>query len=343
MHLLLAALSVVAFPAPQEDPTAVLVVALDAYRVVAVGENHGHLEFHRWLLSALEDPRVVTRVDDIAVEWGNALYQDVVDRYVSGEDVPWDSVTMAWRNTVVSPTAVWDAPPYATFFQRVRRINAALDTSEQYRVILADAPIEWRDVETREDAAPFFDRARAMADNVRRLSLSRGRRSLFVAGGLHVSRRSRVRPNRHDVPTSEITPVAWLNHFHPGSVFSIQSLAREREVDAVPIAAPIDGPAAWPTSAPHLADIDAARVSTLRNRDGSVPDVYGRSPLSDVVDAVILWPLDARTFAEPSADVLQIDSYWDELDRRSRIMRGQPMDPTLRGEPRGSNRPNRSN
>lgn len=330
MHLLCGLLALCAPPSPWEDPTTALVTALESHPVVALGENHGHAEFHHWLVSALEDPRVSSLVDDVAVEWGNALYQDVVDRYVAGEDVPWDSVTMAWRNTIVSPNTVWDAPQYEAFFRHVRRINAGLPTSDRYRVLLVDSPIEWRQVHTRADAAPHFDRARAMADVIRRRSLSLGRTSLFVAGGLHVSKRNRVHTNRYGVPTSEITPVAWLQFYHPDAVFSFQSLARDGQLAEFPVEAPTEVATVWSTSAPELREVEAGQLTTLRNRDGSIPNVYGSARLPDVVDAVILWPTRARTFQEPAPDAFLVDWYWTELDRRSHIMRGRPMDPSLR-------------
>lgn len=328
-----------AFPvdaAAQASPTEAVLAAFDDHRIVAVGENHGHVDFHDWIVDLLADPRAVERIDDIAVEWGNALYQDVVDRYVAGGEVPWDSVTMAWRNTIVSPNTVWDAPVYEAFFRAVRRINEGLPPDARYRVLLADSPVDWTSVGTRDDLAPFYDRASSMADVVRRSSLLEGRRALFLAGGLHVSKRPRVRPNRIGVPVSEITPVAWLELRHPGVVYVIASFARDRQLDGLPegvrASATVGvGPRSYPTASALLRPVLASSVTTLRNRDGSTPDVYGSTRLHEIVDAVIVWPAGARTFAEPGPAAFADDWYWDELDRRSRMLFDRPMDLELRG------------
>ncbi len=145
------------------------------------------------LSCVLDTPGAADRIDDIAVEWGNALYQGVVDRYVNGDSVPWDSVTMAWRNTIVSPNTVWDAPVYERFFRQVRRINASLPPASRYRILLADSPVDWAQIDSVPQLQPFFERTESIAGVVRRESLQKGRRCLLLAGGLHVSRIPRVR------------------------------------------------------------------------------------------------------------------------------------------------------
>lgn len=303
--------------------------AFDRAWVVALGENHGHLEFHQLLIRVLEDPRAPEIIDDIAVEWGNALYQKVMDRYIRGADVPWDSVTMAWRNTIVSPNTVWDAPVYERFFREVRRINSGLPTGRQYRVLLADSPVDWASVDSAPQLRPFFDRAVAMAETIRRESLLKARHCLFVAGGLHVSRRPRVHYSSNGVPLGEVTPVAWLELQDPGSTYVIQSMGRALElglkglvVSGPPRLRAADTDPLWATSAND--------ATTLRNRDGSRPDVYGSATLRDVVDAVILWNPHDLTFPEPDPAVYQVDWYWAELNRRSKMLTGKPMDASLR-------------
>ena len=326
---LLGTLSSCQTPEPSSNYDIVL-SALDRYRVVAVGENHGHVEFHNWLLGLLELPAATNKIDDIAVEWGNELYQNQIDRYIDGGEVPWDSVTIAWRNTIVSPNTVWDAAVYAQFFREIRRINSTLGPDKWYRVILTDSPVDWDKVESREDLRPFYDRAAAMAETVRRESLLKGRRSLFVAGALHVARIPRRRVRDDGLSVGEITPVAWIELRNPGSVFVIQSMARAGELGLSELST---------IGAPHVVGlsrdrspgtISANATTTLRDRDGTRSNVYGDAVLADVADAVILWDASDVTLEDADASVYTIDWYWAELDRRSRIVRGQPMDPSLR-------------
>lgn len=325
----------IAFAAPgpssqSADAIEGLLSAFDSAWVVAIGENHGHVELHDLILSLLEDPRTPHVIDDIAVEWGNSLYQSVIDRFIAGDGVPWDSVTMAWRNTVVSPNTVWDAPVYERFFREVRRINQSLPQATRYRVLLTDSPVDWSAVHSVSDLQPFFDRARFMADVIRTKSLGRGRRSLFLAGGLHVAKRPRVRLNQAGVPIGEVTPVAWLELHHPGATFVVQSMGAASRL-RLPELIGQDAPQYVPlTEGKTLSSIAAHRTTTLRNRDGSTPDVYGTATFADIVDAVILWSEADLTFADPDADTYQVDWYWDALNRRSTMLRGRPMNPSLR-------------
>ncbi|MEQ9401528.1 MAG: hypothetical protein RJQ04_20345 [Longimicrobiales bacterium] len=315
----------------RSDPVDAVVAAFaeSGVRLVALGENHGHLEFHDLLLAILADPRAAERIDDVAVEWGNARYQDIVDRWVAGLDAPWDSVQMAWRNSVVSPNTVWDAPVYARFFQRIRDLNAGLPPEHRYRVVLADGGVEWSAVRERDDLSPYLDRARTMAETIRQASLLRGRTTLFVAGGLHVAKRNRVRVDARGLPRAEITPIGWIELHHPGVSRSIQSMARP-EALGVPELEGSGPPSVRSADAPDLASIPANRTTTLRDRDGGRPDIYGTATLADVVDAVIVWDSTRRTFPEPDPSIYADDAWWAELNRRSEVVRGRPMDPAIR-------------
>ena len=58
-----------------------------------------HREF---LTSLIRHPRFAGTVNDIVVEFGNALYQDIADRYVAGEAVGRDQLKQIWENTTVA-------------------------------------------------------------------------------------------------------------------------------------------------------------------------------------------------------------------------------------------------
>ena len=330
LPLLLAALSQVpSLGGTPTSPESEILGAFDSAWVVALGENHGHLEFHDLVLRVLETPGAAEVIDDIAVEWGNALYQDVVDRYASGDDVPWDSVTMVWRNTVVSPNTVWDAPVYERFFREVRRLNADLPPAVKYRIVLADSPVDWAQVDSVAQLSPFFDRARSMADVVRRESLLQGRRCLFLAGGLHVAKAPRVRHSSLGVPIGEVTPVAWLELHNPGATYAIQSLGRAEDLGLTDLVGS-GAPRLVETAGSTIGAIPANSATALRNRDGSRPDVYGTLSLADILDAVLVWDPAELTYPAPYPSVYQTDWYWAELNRRSMMLRNQPMEQSLR-------------
>jgi hypothetical protein len=67
-----------------------IIAAVAAHSIVGLPDPHGSDQAHAFLLSLIRDPRFVRTVDDIVVEFGNAGYQDVADRFVRGEEVEYE-------------------------------------------------------------------------------------------------------------------------------------------------------------------------------------------------------------------------------------------------------------
>ncbi len=315
---------------PMESVRDAVVHALESRWIVAIGENHGHVEFYEQLAELLADVKVQAVVDDIAVEYGNGLYQGVMDRYISGASVPYDSVKLAWRNSIVSPNTVWDSPVYEQFLQRVREVNLSRTDGRQYRVVLADSPVDWDTVTSIDDLRPFFNRSVAMTNSVQREILSRGRRGLLIAGGAHLTRVNMVRKNRNGVPTAEVSVASRLAMRHPGALFVIKSLGNGRAVNHS-LLTDVQPGSLILTSDPRVASVEANKISSMKNFDGSPFDAYGSATLSDLSDALIYWGTrENNHFVDAPASVYQDDDFWTELNRRSNLTGRGDMDPELR-------------
>jgi erythromycin esterase-like protein len=128
------AATTVAMSSAELTPRYAIDAILDAfaeYDVVALGEGpHGNEPGHRFRVSLIRDPRFTARVNDIVVEFGNARYQDVMDRYLAGQDVPRESLCRVWRDTTVAGP-IWDRPIYEEFFAEMRRLNATLPSERR--------------------------------------------------------------------------------------------------------------------------------------------------------------------------------------------------------------------
>jgi hypothetical protein len=162
-----------------------VVAAFRRHRIVAVGEVHGQQEHHDALLTLLLDPRLPGVVDDIVVEFGNALYQPTIDRFVAGPAVEDRDLRLVWRNTTQSPVATWDAPMYEQFYRAVRAANWPLPEAAKLRVLLGDPPLDWSRVRNQDDVASL-DRDGHLASVVRTQVLDRGRRALICYGSNHL-------------------------------------------------------------------------------------------------------------------------------------------------------------
>jgi hypothetical protein len=174
-------------------PTEPITAVLDAFRtrdIVALGEgNHGNEQGHSFRLSLVRHPRFATTVNDIVVEIGNALYQDVMDRFIGGEDVPYATLRKVWQNTT-QPHAGPDRPIYEEFFRAVRAVNASLSKEGHIRVLLGDPPIDWDSPTARQDRDKYINARKSYpAEVVQREVLAKGRRALIIYGDGHLQRR----------------------------------------------------------------------------------------------------------------------------------------------------------
>jgi hypothetical protein len=118
-----------------------ILAAFESHTIMALPDSHGSNQAHAFLLSLIRDPRFVQTVDDIVVEFGNARYQDVADRFLRGEEVRYESLRLVWRNHT-QPSISADFTHYEDFFRAVRAVNAATAGRRTLRVLLGDPPIE---------------------------------------------------------------------------------------------------------------------------------------------------------------------------------------------------------
>jgi len=181
--LLLAALAV------PVDPITALIDAFRTHNIVALGEgSHGNHQAHGFRTAMLRDPRFADAVQDIVVEFGNSRYQELMDRFVNGAEVAYESLRRVWMDTT-QPDAIWDSPIYEEFFRAVRAVNAALPREKRLRVLLGDPSIDWDAVKTREDLDRFATRRdEHAAEVIGGETLARGRRALVIYGDQHFTR-----------------------------------------------------------------------------------------------------------------------------------------------------------
>lgn len=164
--------------ASPKDATKAILAAFDKYEVVGAASPN------TVFLDLIRDPSFPDKVDDIAVECANSLYQPLLDRYIAGEDVPLSEVRQAWRNTT-QPSCGFSAF-YEQFFPVVRQVNKKLPPAKKLRVLAGDPPIDWSRVTTPEDLAPFEERDRHVAAVMKREVLAKNHKALMLFGISHL-------------------------------------------------------------------------------------------------------------------------------------------------------------
>jgi hypothetical protein len=164
----------------------VVLAALRKHRVVALGWTDGGQETGDLLTTLISDPRLYGVVNDIIVEFGDAFYQDTLDRFILGDKLVNDAdLRLVWRNTTQSPVNTWDGPVYEQIYRRVRAVNWTLPPGRRIRVLAGDPPFDWSKVTSRRQV-PLSQRDTYPASVVEQEVLAKGRRALLFYGGDHL-------------------------------------------------------------------------------------------------------------------------------------------------------------
>lgn len=208
------------------DAIAGVVEAFQSHDIVALPDAHGNAERHAFRLALIRDPGFAAVVDDIVIELGNGLHQDVADRYVRGDNVPLSDLRKVWQDTTVT-TAGNNYVMARELLDTVRAVNRSRKDSRVLRVLLGDPPIEWDRVKTRADHQKYFAfRQSHPAAVVIRDVLARGRKALLMYGALHLQRRN-IQTNYTMDSFEAQTPVSLIETGTPARVFIIWELSRE--------------------------------------------------------------------------------------------------------------------
>jgi hypothetical protein len=174
-------------PIPEDGQKAILAL-FDKYEVVGgMNPSEGCKDVDDFILALVRNPAFPEKVNDIAVEGGNSLYQSLLDRYIAGEDMPLSEAQPAWRNT--TQPACDFSTLYPELFPLVRRINQKLAPEKKLRVLALDPPIDWSKVRSQEDRRPFRNRDASIASVMEREVLAKHRKALIIIGVGHLSDR----------------------------------------------------------------------------------------------------------------------------------------------------------
>ncbi len=306
-------------PIPQ-PATAAIFAAFDRYEVVAMPEAHGMKDVDDFILALIRDPRFPEKVNDIAVECGNSLYQSVLDRYTAGEDVPFTEVRKVWRNTTQPMCG------YSGFFEQlfplVRAINQRLPTGKGLRVLAGDPPRDWDKIKTSEEAANSADRDATIASVMEKEVLSKHRKALMLFGTFHLM---------HGPADSAVT---IYEKDYPHLTFVISDLG---VYDTNRPVASISPFAVWPN--PSMALTKGTWLGALSVSDIFPPGIWitpdckvhlsfpprlqeqFQGPVEQFIDAFLyLGPQEFRLKEPMPADIALDADYMAELRRRQSLM-----------------------
>ena len=173
-----------------QPATDLVLSAFARYPLVALSEGagHGQLETLDFFSALIRDRRFARTVRNLVVEFGNARYQAVLDRYIAGDSVTRDQLRRLWEDTT-QISGVWSLPMYEQMLAEVRSVNMGLSPEHRIRVIAGDPPIDWSAVTGPADEDMNDWRDAHHAHVIEREVMRKQGRALILIGGAHISRK----------------------------------------------------------------------------------------------------------------------------------------------------------
>jgi hypothetical protein len=200
-----------------ENAARAMIQLFHSHDIVMFGEVHNGEQEYKWLCELVKSPGFSDHVDDIVVEFGNALYQKTVDRYIAGEDIPFDDVQPAWRNMVADYEPV--SPVYGWLYKAVREANIERQGKPGIRLLMGSPPGDWSKIRNSADLAPYeAEREQWYAQVVKAEVLANHHHALLIMGAGHFLRGhdqalefELAAQQRHDAPLDKA-------HLGPGFI-----------------------------------------------------------------------------------------------------------------------------
>jgi hypothetical protein len=315
-----------------ENADSAMIQSFHSHDIVMLGEVHDSEQEYEWLCKLVNRAGFSDQVDDIVVEFGNGRYQKTVDRYVAGEDVPFDEVQQAWRNMVADTEPV--SPVYGWLYKAVRDANLRRPAKRGIRLLMGSPPSDWTKIKNSADLAPIeSEREQWYAQVVKTEVLAKHHHALLIMGAGHFLRghdqalHFELAAQQHqDVPLDR-------THLGPGYierelraaganpylvVFGTNVIDNRGDVDRrfeswpVPVMVPLSGN--WVGALPAQSVISGGHAKAIP------------LTLADQADALLyLAPCSVLRMVYPSHAELDGTAYEQEMIRRDIILLGHPV------------------
>lgn len=295
--------------------------------LVGLGELHGSQADQDLRFQVIHSKAFARKVRNIAVEGLNAFYQEDLDRYIWGEDVPLEQVQKVWRDSTGIFTGPVIRTTYQQFLSEVRSVNRGLPDRMKLRVIAADPPLDWAKVQTTADfRAVLSKRVVFGVDVIERETLQKGQKALLVFAGSWFTRNMQHRTANGLVPWTE-TIGAGLDRDYPSRLYVIAPVRSGEYTDSAELERLIGTPAS-----PVLLRLHGTAFGALDANEflpANAGALLGPSPappfrtyrdgttLSDVADAVIYRGKVADAVVRPDPSYAADTAYATELKRRA--------------------------
>jgi hypothetical protein len=304
--------------------------AFDTHPLVGLGDLHELANEEAFYATVVRDPRFAATVGNVVAEFGASQHQNILDRYVAGEDVPYREISKVWRNTVAwTPTVT--GVGYQTFFAQVRAVNLSLPPGRRIRVLLSEPPIDWSAIHTKDAWQRIYDeRDPHVAAVIVREILDRGKKALVIYGTGHFF--SFPWPSTMPAPPGgNVTLHEIVERTHPGAFYLITPYAGYEKPGC---AAALEAEMKWPKEVLIAPVRGTSLEGALMKPECMSETMRGVDPLPPADEVARLEKRfyeidlgvagDALLYLGPAAELMRASSdptIWLDLDYRKELVR----------------------
>jgi hypothetical protein len=314
--------------------------AFETHPLVGLGDLHELANEEAFYATLARDPRFAATVGNVVAEFGASQHQDILDRYLAGEDVPYSEISKVWRNTVAwNPTVIGIG--YQTFFAQVRAVNLALPPGRRIRVWLSEPPIDWSAIHTREAWQRIYDqREHHAAEVIVREILDREKKALVIYGTGHFL--SFPWPSTMPVPSAGTATLREIvERTHPSAFYVITPYGGYEKPGC---SAALEAEMKWPKEVLIAPVRGTPLEGALMRPECMTETVRGLDPLPPAEEVAHLLKRfyeietgvagDALLYLAPAAELMRAPSdpttwmdvdYNKELSRRTQVRGGKPL------------------
>ena len=303
--------------------------AFQTHPVVGLGDIHGMSQEEDFYAALIRDPRFAKDVGNVVVEFGDAAEQETINRYVAGEDIPYEQLRKVWADTVGWVPTVTSLG-YMNFYAEVRAVNLTLPPKEHIHVWLGDPPVAWAKVKARADLPQLASRDQYPADLIKTVILAQKRKALVIYGSGHLfgnaSLKTLVEQSYPDsffvvTPYFGFTDRAWSEAFE-SKVHAWPSVALATPVRSSALQDEMHAPGCHFVS---TSDFTFDKTATEAQKAKAVADTDDK--LSGVAGDALLYLGSAASLTQSPIDPdLYLDAdFRKEIGRRFQIITDGPM------------------
>jgi hypothetical protein len=158
--------------------------AFHTHPLVAIGNYEDYAQEEDFYAALVRDPRFAREVGNVVVEFGAGAHQDIIDRYLNGEDVSFSDLRKVWSDVVGFniPYAIG----YVNFFVTVRDVNRTLPPNRRIHVWLGEPVIDWSKIKNKAEFVRYYpQRDTHPIEIIEKEILAKNKKSLIIYGDGH--------------------------------------------------------------------------------------------------------------------------------------------------------------